>query len=244
MLSISATDYLALDDEIDARLRPAEIISLTVKRLGLRNAAYVRCDSCGAQIDFVQTAYPSEWLDLYTSKNYQAIDPVMKKARNSILPIDWKSAALESPKFARFVDEARELGLGPNGLTVPIHGPRGDGGVFSIAADLPPSGWKDFKKLLSPAITMTACHIQSAMMDAYADDGVCLSPKEIECLKWAAEGKTSADIGDILSVSDRTVRFHLDNARGKLGCINVTHTVARALMMRLIPNQMWRPRPK
>jgi len=62
-----------------------------------------------------------------------------------------------------------------------------------------------------------------------------LSVREAECLMWVAQGKTAWEISCILSISERTVRFHLDNARGKLDSVNTTHTVALAIAQGLIP---------
>jgi len=47
-----------------------------------------------------------------------------------------------------------------------------------------------------------------------------LTSKEVECLKWCKEGKTNWEIGEILSVSEKTVEFHLGNAMRKLGATN------------------------
>ena len=47
-----------------------------------------------------------------------------------------------------------------------------------------------------------------------------LSSKEVECLKWCKEGKTNWEIGTILSISEKTVEFHLGNAMRKLGATN------------------------
>ncbi|QGM45504.1 response regulator [Methylocystis heyeri] len=44
-----------------------------------------------------------------------------------------------------------------------------------------------------------------------------LNDREIEALMWAARGKTTEDIGAIMSITERTVHFHLNNARDKLG---------------------------
>ena len=44
-----------------------------------------------------------------------------------------------------------------------------------------------------------------------------LTEREIEALTWSARGKTSAEIALILDLSKRTVDFHIDNARMKLG---------------------------
>src|SRR6202048_4442061 len=44
-----------------------------------------------------------------------------------------------------------------------------------------------------------------------------LNDREVETLTWAARGKTSAEIAQILGLSKRTVDFHIDRAREKLG---------------------------
>jgi len=44
-----------------------------------------------------------------------------------------------------------------------------------------------------------------------------LNDREAEALTWAARGKTSAEIATILGLSKRTIDFHIDNAREKLG---------------------------
>jgi DNA-binding NarL/FixJ family response regulator len=44
-----------------------------------------------------------------------------------------------------------------------------------------------------------------------------LNDREIKALMWAARGKTSEEIALIMSISERTVNFHLNNARDKLG---------------------------
>ena len=47
--------------------------------------------------------------------------------------------------------------------------------------------------------------------------GPDLTARQIECLRWSAEGKSSWDIAQILGISPRTVDEHLDNACRKLG---------------------------
>jgi DNA-binding CsgD family transcriptional regulator len=54
-----------------------------------------------------------------------------------------------------------------------------------------------------------------------------LSPRESECLHWVADGKTDFEVGKILSISPRTVRFHIKNAKEKLGVATRIQAVAR-----------------
>ncbi|MEW5686146.1 MAG: helix-turn-helix domain-containing protein [Pseudomonadota bacterium] len=56
-----------------------------------------------------------------------------------------------------------------------------------------------------------------------------LTPREQDALSWVAEGKSDWEISVILGLSEATVRFHVDNARRKLGAVNRAHAVARLL---------------
>lgn len=58
-----------------------------------------------------------------------------------------------------------------------------------------------------------------------------LTGREIEVLRWTADGKTSAEVSDILEISENTVNFHIKNAVAKLQTANKTAAVARAAML-------------
>ena len=60
-----------------------------------------------------------------------------------------------------------------------------------------------------------------------AGDEVHLTGREREALTWVSEGKSDWEIAMILGLSETTVRFHVDNARKKLGAVNRAQAVAR-----------------
>ena len=64
--------------------------------------------------------------------------------------------------------------------------------------------------------------------------GVTLTARETECLKWTAEGKTTWEIATIMGISERTVIFHLQNVMHKLNVSNRSHAVARAVAQQII----------
>src|ERR1700722_4067037 len=55
-----------------------------------------------------------------------------------------------------------------------------------------------------------------------------LNDREAEALTWVARGKTSVEIAQIIGLTKRTVDFHIDNARAKLGASNRTEAVLKA----------------
>ncbi|HVU42588.1 MAG TPA: response regulator transcription factor [Xanthobacteraceae bacterium] len=63
---------------------------------------------------------------------------------------------------------------------------------------------------------------------------VRLNDREVEVLTWVARGKTSMEIARILGLTKRTIDFHIDNARDKLGTATRTEAVIKAAAGRLI----------
>lgn len=61
-----------------------------------------------------------------------------------------------------------------------------------------------------------------------------LSVREAQCLRYVAIGHPDAEIGKILGISPRTVRFHVDSAKAKLGAATRIQAVAKALRERII----------
>ncbi|WP_454011605.1 helix-turn-helix domain-containing protein [Aquamicrobium terrae] len=55
-----------------------------------------------------------------------------------------------------------------------------------------------------------------------------LSPRELECLQWTAEGKTAWECSVILGLSEHTVRCYLESARHKLNASSNTHAISIA----------------
>ncbi|CBE68380.1 protein of unknown function [Candidatus Methylomirabilis oxygeniifera] len=55
-----------------------------------------------------------------------------------------------------------------------------------------------------------------------------LTRREVEVLTWVTDGKTNAEIGEILDTSPRTVQKHLEHIFEKLGVGTRTAAAARA----------------
>lgn len=66
------------------------------------------------------------------------------------------------------------------------------------------------------------------------DDEIKLTDRERDALSWVAEGKSDWEISVILGVSETTARFHVDNARRKLGAVNRAQAVARLAAARML----------
>jgi DNA-binding CsgD family transcriptional regulator len=227
-----------------ASLNPDDVLTETVLKLiaesyGMSHVAYLglQLPMKEEKLPLVQVTYPESWVDRYVEQGYINVDPVISTALKSLFPTDWSSLKSESKLVKKLFGEAKEFGVGTQGLTFPIRGASGERALFSIVGNFSDQEWASFKKENLPCFNVLAFHIHSIVIKQIGAtiQEVKLSPREVECLKWASQGKTFQDIGDILSISNSTVRMYLDAARHKLNCLNITHAVVRAIRLELIP---------
>jgi LuxR family quorum-sensing system transcriptional regulator CciR len=81
------------------------------------------------------------------------------------------------------------------------------------------------------ARTFIASYVQAMVSLQRLPAGSRLSKREVECLRWAAIGKTDHEISLIMSRSRATVRFHIHNASIKLDAVNRSQTVFKAAQL-------------
>jgi DNA-binding CsgD family transcriptional regulator len=62
-----------------------------------------------------------------------------------------------------------------------------------------------------------------------------LTQREIDVLTWARDGKTDWEIATIMDLSRKTVNFHIEKAKRKLGYSSRITAIAAALRDGLIP---------
>ena len=83
-------------------------------------------------------------------------------------------------------------------------------------------------------VTIIAARLKAVARAGLLPKTVLLNDREVEVLTWVARGKTSAEIAQILGLTKRTVDFHTDNARTKLGAATRTEAAIKAATGRLI----------
>ena len=129
--------------------------------------------------------------------------------------------------------------VGRNGLSIPLRNRRGVFAVVSFTSDLSKEEWEVYK-----ASNLRGLQLLSVLIDSAANINfklpsvpVQLSIREEQCLVWAARGKTYQEIAEILGLAFGSVKTHLDGARRKLRCMNLTHAAAVAFATGVIPAQ-------
>jgi LuxR family transcriptional regulator, quorum-sensing system regulator BjaR1 len=182
-------------------------------------------------------SYPTSWMGRYLEREYVHIDPVIRRIQSNLSPFVWSDAApyvLEKDEpIARVMrGEAADHKL-TAGVAIPMLTLEGNVAAVSIGGefvDLPPHALGMISLTSSFAIAR-AIDLQGNNQRRQKANLTC---REVECLKWAADGKTEWEISVILSISEHTADKHLSNARRKLSAANRTQAIASALRLGVI----------
>jgi LuxR family transcriptional regulator, quorum-sensing system regulator BjaR1 len=178
--------------------------------------------------------WPIEWYTLYTREAYDRFDPVIRLCRSTVQPFEWAKASYHrdlEPVAEQVMQGAKAFGM-ERGFCLPVHGLNGQEACLSMSGQ-----HLDLTQRTKPAIHLMAMYaFERARHFAYRTGTPLnpLTPREREALIWAAHGKSAADTGQILGVTERTITAHIAGACQKLGALNKTHAVARAMRHRLI----------
>ena len=207
---------------------------------GFNHVSYhaLNIPSLGIQHNISLSTVPADFRKHYLSEHYYEVDPVIVAGASRLVPFYWSDLDQSAPIAQRIRQECREAGIGRNVISAPIHGATGDSILFSLSSDMKERDWTLLKHGYMRDVQTVALYVHErylALADRKsASDFGRLSPRESECLKWAARGKTIRDTAEILSLSDRVVRDYLDSARSKLDCLTKTQAVVRALLLGMI----------
>jgi DNA-binding CsgD family transcriptional regulator len=224
-----------------------DILREIASEIGLSHIAHLRFASNRSSDVSLLTAvntYSKEWQARYFLKQYFTIDPVIRRGNEAILPFDWDTLNSDDPAIMNFYMDAMRHGVGRNGLSIPVRNRKNTHSLLSFTNDLSRREWESFKELNMSNLQQLSALIDSAASIDFKlpQTPVQLSRREEQCLIWAARGKTHQEVAEILCLSLGSVKTHLDTARHKLHCINLTHAAAVAVATGLIPPAALRDR--
>ncbi|WP_162262560.1 LuxR family transcriptional regulator [Bosea sp. Root483D1] len=203
------------------------------ERMGFRYFAYL---GLGDLDPVLISSYPKRWSEHYFAEGYEDVDPVIAFARSGRSTLQWtREAARRFPLRAqkRLFDDADEFGI-RHGVSVAITGGFNRFAAFTFAVDEVSSAHgrmvteaNDIVQLIG--LTFHAHADAKLVLRSPRNEAVPLTQRERECLTWAARGKSMEATAMIIGVTPRAVKFHLDNARVRLGAETLPQAVAIAL---------------
>jgi LuxR family transcriptional activator of conjugal transfer of Ti plasmids len=217
------------------------LLRRTLDQYGFPCFAYLSFAPRGDDDDtLAMTTYPSSWVEQYCANRYDRIDPVIARSITTTLPFAWSADKVDTKltnKQKLLLEEASAFGI-RHGVTIPIHDRQGKVATLTLAACDSRSAFDARVEQYRHQLHLIAIYLHAQLRKvtpaAISPPRPCLTQRERSCLQWAARGKSALDTAEIISVSRRTVVFHTENAKRKLGVATVQQAVAKGLMYDII----------
>jgi DNA-binding CsgD family transcriptional regulator len=198
----------------------------------------------GESVSYVFTTMPPEWVAIYDQRAYVEVDPRIQSILRARLPIIWdqKSFRGQSAKIDEFLNTGLHYGLG-SGIALGFVNSKGHGVLFALnsKADVLTAARRADIFNASGDIMLFAHFFYEMFVSNIIDrsippmsQGAPLSPREKECVSLAAHGLKGDDIAHELGIAPRTVQFHFDSIRSKLGATTRQEAVAKAVQAGIV----------
>ncbi|MEO0989629.1 MAG: LuxR family transcriptional regulator [Pseudomonadota bacterium] len=201
---------------------------------GIDHVVYHWVNSKGER--FGAGTYTQDWIDRYLEKDYLRFDPVIFGCFQRFHPVNWKDLDWSGKSARAFMKDAIDHGVGNQGYSIPIRGPQGQFALFTCSTGCEDGVWEAFIENNQRDLLLIAHEFNRKALDL--DDHPlsppALSPRELSAMTHLAKGLSRAQAAQEMSISEHTLRVYVEAARHKLGALNTTHAVARALSQGII----------
>ena len=237
------THHGGLTDELRSALATAEdaqsafdAIAEIVRRLGFEQCAYGVCTGMPYTNPrtFLISNYDARWRERYRDADYLQVDPTVAHGMRSSAPLVWSREMFR--KTPELWSEARAFNLCV-GWAQSSFDASGAVGMLTLARSheaLSRTEIRTREPEYSWLANLAHMTLSAALRRTNCERHPPLSPREVEVLRWMADGKTSEEIALLLSVSVHTVNFHVRNVKTKLQTANKTAAVASAIGLGLL----------
>nr|WP_316655305.1 LuxR C-terminal-related transcriptional regulator [uncultured Gellertiella sp.] len=183
----------------------------------------------------IESTLQAAFLREFDKNQLLSICPVGLKLKTSLLPQAWRVEDYRTAETkARLVDFIALLTRHDMAGGVMFPHFLSDGNRYALRFDGNRNALCQSETNELAMLSLHALDIYNRIGLTRESQHVPLSARELEVVSWTAQGKTSVEIGQILTLSDHTVNAYLTNAIRKLDCVNRTQLVAKALRLKLI----------
>jgi DNA-binding CsgD family transcriptional regulator len=166
-------------------------------------------------------------------------DPVMRRLKSSSQPFIYDQALYASENAADLWEEQAPFGY-HTGISMALHLPAGRHFLLGVDREKPlPADDTALMRMIAD-LQLLAVYAQETALRVLLPQTEAPKPvprltaREREVLQWTREGKSAWAVGQILTMSEHTVNYHLRNAMRKLDASGKHLAVQRAVSLGLI----------
>lgn len=239
--SLTLTESSSVRDA--SRLFEAELRTMGVTGLfyGMTRPA---ADGNGFETLQAYSTHDPEFVELYTSKNFACDDPFvhfcLSEPNGMICWSDPRAMSFATDRSDQVLGLAHDYGMA-HGVSIALRSATSPeiGGIGLTLDAKDERGEQDILRRhaqeIETAVALFHNHLVGRIHQQKDENkATALTQREKECLMWCAAGLRTKEIAFRMSISEKTVEFHLANVAKRLNARNRTHAVARALSYGLI----------
>jgi LuxR family quorum-sensing transcriptional regulator LasR len=192
-----------------------------------------------AKFTFLQSNCPIEWLNKYDAEKMRHIDPTVIHCARKSIPLIWSPEIFSTKKSKEMYEAACSYGL-RSGVTLPIHGAQGEMGILSFVTNtkLDKHFQQEASRMLPELSYLRDVIFETSLRfmkpSKSWEKSPSVTPRELECIKWCAAGKSSWEIAKIFHRSESAVNLHFSNLRRKFSVSSRQQVVVKAMRSGLI----------
>lgn len=173
------------------------------------------------------------WIDHFIENNYFESDPLYLAAQKSLIAQTWEAhqkRPQDSERQIQIYREIADFGIS-KGLDLSVQDENCKAAMCfyygPTEADL---------KEQQHVIQLGALYLHERVRQLHtaSEERPLLTAREQRCLQFSSQGTTYAEIGKQLGITERTVSFHLQNAKRKLNVNTLAQAIAMASAKKII----------
>lgn len=182
---------------------------------------------------------PEGHFENYLAEGWQGIDPILAFATRAWRPFLWDDQAERmrfGPEQTAFLQECKRVGV----LWIiisPVHQPDGSCDIVGVSrrhGERPDPAQVGVMQAVCSQVWCRHSVLTGASVLSEPEQPIALTQRELEILRWVKDGKSNSDISEIMSLSVKTIEYHVGNILRKLGATNRTMAVVIALQKQLL----------
>lgn len=212
-----------------------------VSEMGFNSALLAIIPQPGMRLEeaYLRSNYAPEWRRHYDSMNLARIDPTVAHCIAHSTSLVWSPEIFRTRGQQELYEEACSFGL-RSGVTLPIHGPKGELGILCFVNDARPgqSFQREVADCLPDLSLLRDIVFEAAMAFAKSprssEPPPSLTERERECLLWSAAGKSTWEISKILHRSESVVNYHFANIRRKFDVTTRREAIVKAMRLGML----------
>jgi DNA-binding CsgD family transcriptional regulator len=182
---------------------------------------------------------PDAFLEASRDVDQAKRDPVLQRLKTTTLPFVYDQALYVADGAADLWEEQAPFGF-RTGISMALHMPEGRHFLLGVDRSQPLPASDDGLTRMIADLQLLAVYAQETAMRVLLDPQEPqaalprLTQREREVLAWTREGKSAWAVGQILSMSEHTVNYHLRNVMRKLNVSSKHLAILRALSLGLL----------